>query len=188
MTNAASAPLYDIPLHRLEGQPATLADYRGQVLLVVNVASECGLTPQYTGLGKLYDQFEAKGLQVLGFPCNDFGAQEPGSAAQIQEFCQRNYGVRFPMFSKIAVNGADRHPLYATLIAAQPAAEQSADGKLAVTLKQHGLMPAHATDVMWNFEKFLIARDGRVIARFAPDIQPEDPALVAAIEAALAAG
>ena len=180
--------LYDIALTSLDGQSATLAGYRGQVLLIVNVASKCGLTPQYTGLESLYQQQRERGLQVLGFPCNDFAAQEPGSEAEIQSFCEVNYGVSFPLFAKLRINSAPRHPLYAALIAAQPQAQPSGSDKLRGTLAQHKLLPAHETDVMWNFEKFLVGRDGRVLARFAPDVTPEDPALVAAVESALGAG
>ena len=177
--------LFDIPLHRLEGQDATLGEYRGKVMLIVNVASQCGLTPQYAGLEKLFEHYEARGLVVLGFPCNDFGAQEPGDEAEIADFCQRNYGVRFPMFAKVEVNRAARHPLYRALIDAQPQARQAEGSSFGAKLAQHGLSPKHASDVMWNFEKFLVGRDGRVLARFAPDVKPDDPALAAAIEAAL---
>ena len=181
-----SANLFDIPLRRLEGQEATLGDYRGKVMLIVNVASQCGLTPQYAGLEKLFEKYEERGLVVLGFPCNDFGAQEPGDEAEIADFCQRNYGVRFPMFQKLEVNREARHPLYHELIAAQPQARQLEGSTFADKLAQHGLSPKNPGDVMWNFEKFLVGRDGKVIARFAPDVKPDDPALVAAIEAALA--
>lgn len=180
-----SQSLYDIPLQRLNGDAITLADYAGQVLLLVNVASKCGLTPQYAGLEKLHADYAERGLRVLGFPCNDFGAQEPGSAAEIQDFCQSNYGVRFPMFSKLNINSAPRHPLYAELIAAQPQATPSGSDKLQATLAQHGLLPKNASDVMWNFEKFLIGREGQVLARFAPDVVPDDAALLAAINSAL---
>jgi glutathione peroxidase len=178
--------LQDISLQRIDGAPATLADHAGQVLLIVNVASKCGLTPQYEGLEALHARYQARGLRVLGFPCNDFGAQEPGTEADIQSFCALNYHVSFPMFSKLNVNSAPRHPLYAALIDAQPEAQPSGDPKLHSVLAQHGLLPKQATDVMWNFEKFLVGRDGRVLARFAPDVAPDAPALVAAIEAALA--
>jgi len=181
-----SANLYDIPLRRLEGQPATLDAYRGKVMLIVNVASQCGLTPQYSGLEKLFEQYEERGLVVLGFPCNDFGAQEPGSEAEIADFCQRNYGVRFAMFEKIAVNNEGRHPLYRELIDAQPQARQPEGSQFGEKLAQHGLGQKNPSDVMWNFEKFLVGRDGKVRGRFAPDMQPDDPVLVAAIEAALA--
>lgn len=177
--------LFDIPLRRLEGQPTTLDAYRGKVMLIVNVASQCGLTPQYAGLEKLFEQYEARGLVVLGFPCNDFGAQEPGTETEIAEFCQRNYGVRFPMFEKLEVNREGRHPLYRELIAAQPQARRLEGSNFADKLAQHGLAPKQPDDIMWNFEKFLVGRNGQVIARFAPDVKPDDPALVAAIEAAL---
>jgi len=177
--------LYDIPLTRLDGVPTSLAEHRGQVLLIVNVASKCGLTPQYAGLEALYRHQRARGLQVLGFPCNDFAAQEPGSEAEIQAFCESAYHVSFPLFGKLHINSAPRHPLYAALIAAQPQARPSGSDTLRSTLAQHKLLPAHETDVMWNFEKFLIGRNGQVLARFAPDVTPEDPALVAAIDSAL---
>jgi glutathione peroxidase len=180
-----STAIYDVPVRRLNGEPATLADYRGKAMLVVNVASQCGLTPQYTGLEQLFEQYRERGLVVLGFPCNDFGAQEPGSPAEIQEFCERNYGVSFPMFDKIEVNTAQRHPLYRELIDAQPQARQAEGSQLAGKLAQLGLAPRHASDVMWNFEKFLVGRGGKVLARFAPDVAPNDPALIAAIEEAL---
>jgi glutathione peroxidase len=156
-----TASLYDLPLKRIDGTPATLADYKGDVLLIVNVASKCGLTPQYDGLEKLYAEHKDEGFDVLGFPCNQFMGQEPGSEAEIAEFCRLTYGVEFPMFAKIDVNGPNRHPLYKALIDAQPA-----DG-----------------DIRWNFEKFLVSRDGDVVARFAPKTPPEDPTLVAAIAA-----
>lgn len=175
--------LYDIPLKTLAGQPFNLADLKGQVLLVVNVASRCGLTPQYEGLEKLHEKFGARGLAVLGFPCNDFLGQEPGSADEIQSFCTTNYGVRFPMFEKVNINSTPRHPLYAQLIAAQPKA--TGGGGLRDKLAQKNLLPPNDSDVTWNFEKFLVARDGRVLARFAPDVAPDDAQLIAAIEAAL---
>lgn len=177
--------IFDIALHSLQGNPTSLGAYRGQVMLIVNVASQCGLTSQYTGLERLSGGYRARGLVVLGFPCNDFGGQEPGSSDEIEQFCQRNYGVSFPMFEKISVNREARHPLYRALIRAQPAARHSRNGELAAKLAQHGLAPVHNDDVMWNFEKFLVGRDGTVLARFAPDIAPDDPALVTAIEAAL---
>lgn len=180
-----TASLYDIPLQRLNGDAATLGAYQGDVLLIVNVASKCGLTPQYTGLESLYERYRERGLQVLGFPCNDFAAQEPGTETEIQAFCEANYGVRFPMFGKLNINSAPRHPLYAELIAAQQKARPSDNDKLQQTLAKHGLLPNSDGDVMWNFEKFLVARDGRVLARFAPDVTPDDPALIAAIESAL---
>ena len=181
-----TSAIKDIPLQRINGSAATLADYDGEVLLIVNVASKCGLTPQYEGLEKLYQRLHARGLEVLGFPCNDFGAQEPGSEAEIESFCSLNYGVSFPMFAKVNTNSSPRHPLYAALIAAQPKAQASGDDKLQQALTKHGLLPKQPTDVMWNFEKFLVGRDGQVLARFAPDVAPDAAALVAAIESALA--
>ena len=177
--------LQDIPVTRIDGSPASLGDYAGKVLLVVNVASQCGLTPQYAGLEKLYEDKRAQGLEVLGFPANDFGAQEPGSDAEISEFCSLTYDVKFPMFSKISVLGADQHPLYAGLVAAQPAAV--GDGPFRERLKGYGIAAADPVDVLWNFEKFLVGRDGRVVARFAPDVTADDPRLVQAIADALAA-
>ena len=177
--------LQDIPVTRIDGSPASLGDYAGKVLLVVNVASQCGLTPQYAGLEKLYEDKRAQGLEVLGFPANDFGAQEPGSDTEISEFCSLTYDVKFPMFSKISVLGAGRHPLYAGLVAAQPAAV--GDGPFRERLKGYGIAAADPVDVLWNFEKFLVGRDGRVVARFAPDVTADDPRLVQAIADALAA-
>ena len=143
-----STSLFDIPLRRLEGASATLNDYRGKVMLIVNVASQCGLTPQYAGLEKLFEQYEERGLVVLGFPCNDFGAQEPGTEAEIADFCQRNYGVRFPMFEKVEVNREARHPLYRELVAAQPQARQLDGSTFADKLAQHGLSPKNPGDIM----------------------------------------
>ena len=157
--------LYDIPLKTLAGQPFNLADLKGQVLLVVNVASRCGLTPQYEGLEKLHEKFGARGLAVLGFPCNDFLGQEPGSADEIQSFCTTNYGVRFPMFEKQKVKGPDKSPLYKTLTEDLP----------------EGLRG----EVKWNFTKFLVDPSGRVVARFASDVDPLDASVTTAIEAVL---
>lgn len=175
-----------IPLRRLDGTPATLADFDGKVRLVVNVASQCGLTPQYEGLEKLYESLRARGLEVLGFPANEFGAQEPGTSEEIQAFCSRTYGVQFPMFEKIVVKGDGIHPLYAALTAAQPRAEDFGDDSFAKKLAGYGLVQEKPSDVMWNFEKFLVSRDGRVIGRFAPAVTPQHPQLLAAIDAALA--
>lgn len=181
-----TSSLQDIPLQRIGGEPATLADYRGQALLIVNVASKCGLTPQYEGLERLYQRLHPAGLEVLGFPCNDFGAQEPGTEAEIASFCSMNYGVSFPMFAKLNANSQPRHPLYAALIAACPQAQGSGSDQLRDTLAKHGLLPKAPTDVMWNFEKFLIGRQGQVLGRFAPDVTPDAPVLLEAITAALA--
>lgn len=179
------ASIYDIPLQRLDGSAATLGDFRGQVLLIVNVASQCGLTPQYAGLESLYEAYHEQGLSVLGFPCNDFAGQEPGSSEEIKAFCEGTFGVRFPIFAKVAINGPARHPLYAALIAAQPLASQKPDGTLRQRLADRNLLSPVASDVAWNFEKFLVSRTGDVIGRFAPDIAPDDPALRQAILAAL---
>ncbi|WP_369941876.1 glutathione peroxidase [Xanthomonas medicagonis] len=178
-----SQSLQTIPLTRIDGQPTTLADFGGKVLLLVNVASKCGLTKQYEGLEALYREKHADGLEVLGFPANDFKGQEPGSDEEIQQFCQLTYDVTFPMFAKIAVTGEATHPLYRALIAAQPQAE--GEGPMREQLRGYGIDPNPAPGVLWNFEKFLVGRDGQVLGRFAPDVTAEDPRLRAAIEAAL---
>jgi glutathione peroxidase len=177
--------LYDIPVNRIDGSPASLADHKGEVMLVVNVASQCGLTPQYAELEEIYETYRERGLTVLGFPANEFAGQEPGSNQEIQQFCQSKFGVKFPMFQKIVVKGAGQHPLYRQLIVAQPRAQQKTNGTLRKTLDQHGLGPSNDTDIMWNFEKFLINRTGEVVGRFAPDIAPKDPTITRAIEAEL---
>jgi glutathione peroxidase len=160
--------LYDIPVNTLAGQPSSLGDLAGKTLLVVNVASKCGLTPQYTGLEHLQERFADQGFSVVGFPCNQFGGQEPGSAEEIAEFCSTTYGVSFPMFEKIEVNGEGRHPVYTELTAVPDAEGQ-------------------AGDIQWNFEKFLIGPDGSVLGRYRPLVDPEAPELVAAIESSLSA-
>ena len=177
--------IQDIPLTTLDGTPASLGDHAGKVLLVVNVASKCGLTPQYEGLEKLYREKKGAGLEVLGFPANNFNGQEPGSEDEIRQFCSLTYDVTFPMFAKISVAGADVHPLYQALIAAQPAA--SGEGPMREKLVGFNIEPNPQPGVLWNFEKFLIGRDGQVIGRFAPDISADDAGLRAAIDAALAA-
>ncbi|MDI1483309.1 glutathione peroxidase [Polyangium sp. y55x31] len=154
--------LHDFKMKTIFGEERSLGDFRGKVALVVNVASECGYTPQYAGLERLHERFEAKGFAVLGFPSNDYGAQEPGTDAEIATFCTSKYGVKFPMFSKITVKGSGKHPLYAFLTQAAPAGE-----------------------VKWNFEKFLVGKDGVVIGRFPSSVEPEDEKLVQAIEKAL---
>jgi len=177
--------LYDIPIKSLDGRALILGEFRGQVLLVVNVASKCGLTPQYTGLESLFKQYRGRGMQVLGFPCNDFAAQEPGSAGEIQDFCTTNYGIEFPMFEKLNINSEPRHPLYARLIAAQPEAIFPANSDFREKLAGYGCSPKQASDVLWNFEKFLVGREGQVLQRFSPDMTPDDPILLTALEAAL---
>ena len=178
--------LTQIPLKRIDGSEAALNDYQGKVLLIVNVASQCGLTPQYTGLEKIYEQYHERGFEVLGFPANEFGAQEPGSNEEIQNFCQKNYGVKFSMFEKIVVKGEGIHPLYQALTQSQPQAEDFGDQSFAENLAKYGIKQDQPGAVLWNFEKFLLGRDGSVIGRFAPGVSPEDPKLIAAIEAALA--
>ncbi|MNR78887.1 Hydroperoxy fatty acid reductase gpx1 [compost metagenome] len=180
------ASLYEIPLHRIDGSPATLGDFRGKVLLLVNVASQCGLTPQYDALEKLYETYRDRGLAVLGFPANEFGAQEPGSNAEIQEFCRTNFGVQFPMFEKIVVKGEGIHPLYRELTQAVSKANDLGDDTFAKKLAGYGITHEQPSDVMWNFEKFLVDRQGKVVGRFAPSVTPDNPELVRAIESALA--
>jgi glutathione peroxidase len=158
--------IYDIEMPRLDGKPAKLSEYAGKVVLAVNVASKCSFTPQYAGLEALYEKYSPRGFTVLGFPCNQFFGQEPGSAEKIQEFCSLNYGVTFPLFSKLDVKGGNQHPLYAILTSISDDA-----GK--------------AGNVGWNFEKFLVGRDGRPVRRFRSKVVPEDPNLVGAIESLL---
>jgi len=158
--------LYDIPVKDIDGKAATLAPYKGRVLLVVNVASECGYTPQYQGLEAVYKKYSAQGLTVLGFPCNQFGGQEPGTNAEIKQFCSTTFHVTFPLFDKVEVNGANRHPLYAALA---------------------GKGSPFPGNIKWNFGKFLIGRDGKIVARFDSGDEPDSPAVIKAIEAALAA-
>jgi glutathione peroxidase len=176
--------LYDIPLTRIDGAAASLADYRGKVLLAVNVASKCGLTPQYEGLEALYQDKRDQGLEVLGFPANDFKGQEPGTEDEIREFCSTTYDVHFPLFSKISVVGESQHPLYTELTRAQPQA--TGDGPFRERLQGYGMDTGDSADVLWNFEKFLINRKGEVVERFAPDVAADDPRLLAAIDAELA--
>ena len=173
----------DIPLKTIDGAAASLGDHAGKVLLVVNVASKCGLTPQYAGLETLYRKYRDQGFEVLGFPANDFGAQEPGTDAEIAAFCATSYDVDFPMFAKISVAGEDKHPLYAALTEAQPAA--AGTGTFRERLKGYGMTPNPEPEVLWNFEKFLVGRDGDVVARFSPDMAPDDAKIVTAIETEL---
>ncbi len=163
----ADPTLHDFSAKTIDGEERSLADFRGKAVLVVNVASKCGLTPHYEGLQELYEEYSPAGLEILGFPCNQFGAQEPGSDAEVKEFCSASYGVTFPMFSKIEVNGGGRAPLYAWLTEQQAGPEESGD-------------------IKWNFTKFLVGKDGRVIARFAPPTEPSANELRNAIGEALA--
>jgi glutathione peroxidase len=158
--------MWNAPIRTLKGEPTTLGQHRGKALLLVNVASRCGLTPQYTALEALHEKLAAKGFAVIGFPCNQFGAQEPGTPEQIETFCSTTYGVTFPMTEKIEVNGPGRHPIYRELTAVADAS-------------------GHKGDIRWNFEKFVVSADGAKITRFDPRTAPDDPALVAAIEAGL---
>ena len=163
--NLMPMTLYDIPVHTLSGEPSSLATFKGTTMLIVNVASKCGFTPQYEGLENLEKAYENRGFSVIGFPCNQFKGQEPGTAEEIQAFCSTTYGVTFPLFEKIDVNGEDQHPIYAELTA-------TADAE------------GYRGDIRWNFEKFLVSPDGSV-QRFAPKVTPDDPTLVAAIESTL---
>ncbi|WP_259407907.1 glutathione peroxidase [Streptomyces akebiae] len=165
-TDNAAPSVLDVQIDALKGGPADLAQYAGQAVLVVNVASKCGLTPQYTGLEALQARYAAQGFTVLGVPCNQFLGQEPGSAEEIAEFCSATYGVTFPMTEKVEVNGEGRHALYERLV-------------------DHADAEGHTGDIRWNFEKFLIGRDGSVVARFSPQTEPESAELVAAVEKAI---
>ncbi len=177
--------LQSIPIETIKGEAASLANYAGKVVLVVNVASKCGLTPQYEGLEALYKKYRDQGLVVTGFPANEFAGQEPGSNEEIATFCTTNFAVDFPLFAKIVVAGPGTHPLYRELTRAIPKAAGDGDA-FREKLKGYGMTPNPEPEVLWNFEKFLIARDGAVVARFAPTTAPDDAALVAAIEAELA--
>ncbi len=177
-----SAMIYDIPVHKITGEDASLAEFKGKVLLVVNVASKCGLTPQYEGLEKIYEQYRGQGLVVAGFPANDFKSQEPGTNEEIQSFCTTNFGVKFPMFSKITVVGAEKHPLYAALIAAQPKAVSVSEVPFREKLNGYGIQTNPDPELLWNFEKFLVSREGEVVKRFAPDTEPDAPELLTAIK------
>ena len=161
----AAESLYDIGVKNIDGKSTSLKPYQGKVLLIVNVASKCGYTPQYTGLEALNQKYKGKGLEVLGFPCNQFGGQEPGTNEEIKEFCSSKYNITFPLYDKIDVNGANRHPLYVALA-----------GKESPT----------PGDIKWNFNKFLVGRDGKIIKRFDSKVKPDSPEMTEAIEAALA--
>lgn len=175
----------DISVRRINGQMTNLSEYSGKVLLVVNVASQCGFTPQYDGLEKIYEKYKEQGLVVIGFPANEFGAQEPGSNNEIMDFCRANFGVQFPMFEKIVVKGQGQHPLYQKLTEIMPKAVKKPESTLEENLKGHGLLSGGSSDILWNFEKFIVNRKGEVVGRFAPDIAPEDPLLIQALEAEL---
>ncbi|WP_033325649.1 glutathione peroxidase [Streptomyces yerevanensis] len=165
-SDASSVSVYDIDINALQGGSADLGQYKGKAVLIVNVASKCGLTPQYAGLERLHEQYADKGFTVLGVPCNQFLGQEPGTSEEIAEFCSATYGVTFPMTEKVEVNGEGRHSLYERLVG-------------------HADAEGHTGDIRWNFEKFLIGRDGAVVARFSPQTEPESAEVAAAVEKAI---
>lgn len=173
--------LGNIDFKLADGKSSNLNEFKGKVVLVVNVASKCGLTPQYEGLEKIYAEYKNKGFTVLGFPANEFAGQEPGTNDEIQSFCTMNYGIKFPIAQKIVVKGEGIHPLYKALITAQPKAILKENGNLKTNLKEHGLLSGTDQEIMWNFEKFLINKNGDVVKRFAPDVEPTDAVLVSSI-------
>lgn len=177
--------IYDIPVKTIDGEETNLGEYKGEVLLLVNVASKCGLTPQYEGLQKLFEEYKEKGVKVLGFPANNFMGQEPGTEDEIKEFCSANYNVDFPMFSKISVKGEDQHELYEYLTENKPETDVN-DGVLEERLKGYGSERSEPSEVLWNFEKFLIGKNGEIAARFAPDVTPDDERLTSKIDEELA--
>lgn len=179
--------IYDFKMKKIDGKEHSLNEYKGKVALIVNVASKCGLTPQYEGLTKLYNQYKDKGLVILGFPANEFMGQEPGTNEEIQEFCTLNYNVEFPMFEKIVVKGEGQHPLYSFLTQKKPEAVQKEGGNLLKLLRDKGLLSGNENDIKWNFEKFLINRHGEIVERFSPDVDPNDPVVLKAVERELAA-
>ncbi len=178
-----TAALLEIPVKTIDGNEDTLKSYAGKVLLVVNVASKCGLTPQYKGLEELYQSKKGEGFEVLGFPANDFNGQEPGTEDEIKSFCSTNYDIHFPLFAKVSVLKEAKHPLYEKLKQSKP--EAIGDGPMREKLKGYGIAANEAPEILWNFEKFLIGRNGEVVSRFAPDVTADDPRLVAAIDAEL---
>jgi glutathione peroxidase len=183
-TPASAGTLYDIPFRKADGAAATLEEHAGKVLLVVNVASKCGLTGQYDALEGIQEKFQGRGFTVVAFPSNDFGNQEPGSDAEIQEFCRLSYGVTFPVNAKITVKGPGQHPLYRELTRQAPHALERS-GILRGKLEKLGLLGREG-DITWNFEKFVVNRRGEVVARFAPDVVPVDPMVIEVIESELA--
>lgn len=171
-SEGTASKVHDFKMRMIDGSEKSLSDYKGKVLLIVNVASKCGLTPQYDALEKIYKQYKAQGFEVLGFPANEFAGQEPGSNAEIQQFCRSTYGVDFPMFEKIVVKGQKIHPLYSFLIHKQPHVGGAAGG-------------TDPSEVSWNFEKFLVNKNGDVVARFSPKTVPDDASVIQAIESEL---
>ena len=183
-----TSPIEQIPVHTNDGTPSNLGDYAGKVRLVVNVASKCGLTPQYEGLEAVYRKYKDQGFEVLAFPANEFGGQEPGTDSEIKDFCSTKFDVTFPLFSKIVVKGDGQHPLYNELTKAKPAATELPGSDFKAKLVGYGVKLGAPSEITWNFEKFLVDRQGNVVDRFAPDIKPDDAVITAAIEKALAAG
>ncbi|MDG0816417.1 glutathione peroxidase [Bdellovibrio svalbardensis] len=181
-----SGNVHDFKVADISGKPVQLEQYKGKVLLIVNTASKCGLTPQYTDLASLYEKYKNNGLEILGFPANEFAGQEPGSNDEIKDFCTMNFGIKFPMFSKVVVKGEGQHPLYNYLTQTIPHTTKNPDSHFEKTLNEYGEFRTNPSDVLWNFEKFLIGRDGKVVGRFAPDMNPHDEILTKAIEKALA--
>lgn len=177
--------LYEISVQKIDGAKTDLGEYRNKVLLIVNVASKCGLTPQYAGLEQLYEKYRGKGLEVLGFPANNFLGQEPGTEDEIKDFCATNYNVQFPLFSKISVKGDDQHPLYQHLTETKPETDVNS-GEMEENLKGYGHHRSTPGEVLWNFEKFLVAKNGEIVARFAPDTTPDNKELVERVEQELA--
>jgi glutathione peroxidase len=177
--------IYDIPVTTIDGKDTNLGEYKDKVLMLVNVASKCGLTPQYTALEKLYEENRDKGFEVLGFPANNFAGQEPGTEEEIKDFCDTNYSVEFPLFSKISVKGDDQHPLYKYLIEERSETDINNGEGFVERLKNFGHTKETPTEVLWNFEKFLIGKKGEVVARIAPDVTPDDPRVAEKIAAEL---
>lgn len=180
------ASIESIPVKTNDGKDSSLGAFSGKVRLVVNVASKCGLTPQYEALEAIYKKYHDQGLEVLAFPANEFGAQEPGTDAEIRDFCDSKYNVTFPLFSKIVVKGDGQHPLYSELTKAQPSATEKPGSDFKEKLIKYGVKLGGPSEIMWNFEKFLVDRKGNVIQRFSPDVPPNDPIVTGAIEKALA--
>ncbi len=181
-----TSKIYEIPVRRIDGTETTLGEFEGKALLLVNVASKCGLTPQYEGLESLYREYRDQGFEVLGFPANNFLAQEPGTEAEIQDFCQTNYDVSFPLFQKISVKGDDQHPLYGFLTKAKGEADIANGSAFEEKLAGIGQPRANSNDILWNFEKFLIGKDGSVAARIAPDVTVGDQRFVDSLKTELA--
>jgi glutathione peroxidase len=174
--------IYEIPVKTIDGKDTNLGEYKGKTLLIVNVASKCGLTPQYEGLQKLYSEYKDKGVEVLGFPANNYLGQEPGTEEEIKDFCSTNYSVTFPMFAKLSTKGDDQHELYKYLTDTKPETDVN-DGGLEEKLKGFGSVRSTPSEVLWNFEKFLVSKDGEITARFAPDVKPDDERLLAKLNA-----